>query len=79
MAIKTPNINLLKSFNFTKDFATKILRKTNTKVKQNKGRLVPSAFDVKIRLKDFSDRSEDLKIKSQKRKTHQERFIDIYT
>lgn len=78
MELLTPNINLLRNFNFPRQFAKNIVENTDVKVRKEAGSLVNSGIDTDVQIGDITDKVEDYKIENQKNKKIQERFIDLY-
>ena len=72
-------MNPLKNLLFVRDFGNSVIRDTSIKQRSQSGQLEPTAIDTSIRPKDISKMAEDKKIENQRRKTPQDRLIDIYT
>ncbi|MFC1725350.1 hypothetical protein ACFL4T_06960 [candidate division KSB1 bacterium] len=78
MAIITPGINLVKSFNFIREFQRNIIKNTDVNLRKRGANIAQSAYDTDLSPREISDKVENYKIKIQKTKNSQDRFIDTY-
>ena len=78
MAINTPRINLIKSFNFIREFQGNIIKNTNVKLQKRGANIDQSAYDTDVSPSEIAEKIELNNIRIQRTKNLQDRFIDTY-
>ena len=78
MAINTPRINLIKSFNFIREFQGNIIKNTDVKLQKRGANIDQSAYDTDVSPSEIAEKIELNNIRIQRTKNLQDRFIDTY-